>query len=270
MFTPEIFTQVINHYLPEPHASLMNGILFGVKLKTSSQFYLAIKKTGLLHLVVLSGVNISILAAIVANFTKNFPKKLTITITISSIIIFTIFVGAAPPIIRAAFTGTVAYLAIFFGRKNIPFYTLMLSLLFIAIFWPSWLSTVSLQLSYAATIGLILFGGVKEIDMDKLPLLTKIKYILWKDLKPSLVAYFSTLPIIWVNFKQISLIAPISNVLVGGLVPILTIFGFLMALLGKINFWLGLVPSYVCYSMASYIIFVIEKTASLPYIFYQF
>jgi hypothetical protein len=47
-----IFTSVINSYLPEPHASLLNGILFGVSLKASKTFFEQLKIVGLLHIVV--------------------------------------------------------------------------------------------------------------------------------------------------------------------------------------------------------------------------
>ena len=39
MIDPSIFTSVINSYLPEPEASLLNGMIFGVSLKTTKEFY---------------------------------------------------------------------------------------------------------------------------------------------------------------------------------------------------------------------------------------
>ena len=74
MLTPQVFTSVINSYLPEPHASLLNGILFGISVKGSQAFYNDLKATGLLHIVVLSGMNISILAAIITGLTASFGK----------------------------------------------------------------------------------------------------------------------------------------------------------------------------------------------------
>ncbi len=279
MPTPAIFTNVINYYLPEPHASLLNGILFGIPLKTSKSFYEQLKMVGLLHIVVLSGMNITFLSAITTNFTSFLGKQISLLLTILIIILFIFFVGVKAPIVRAGFMGILTSVAIITGRKNLALYTLFLSGLFIAIFWPKWLTTVSFQLSYAATLGIILFGGVKNLpwvkkshlkkDRRKI-FLRKLLYAFWKDFKPSLAAQIFTAPIIFCYFKQVSLIAPLSNVLIAGLIPPLMVFGFLTAILGKINFYLGLFPAWICYLLLSYIVFVVETLAKIPGVFINF
>lgn len=258
MPTPQIFTSVINSYLPEPHASLLNGILFGVNLKAGKIFYDQLKIVGLLHLVVLSGINITILASITGSLTQFLSKRVSILITILTIILFVLFVGFQAPIIRAGFMGILTLVAIVYGRKNIALYSLFLSLIFIAVFWPQWLTTISLQLSYGATLGIILFGQ------------TISKNQLWRELKTSLAAQIFTAPIIFIYFRQISLIAPLSNILVAPLIPPLMIFGFLTAILGKISFYLGLIPAYVCYGLLTYMIWVIEILSKMPFVFVQF
>lgn len=257
MFTPSIFTNVINSYLPEPHASLLNGILFGVNLKAGKLFYEQLKIVGLLHIVVLSGMNITILASIVGIATQFLSKQISSLITILTIILFILFVKPEAPIIRAGFMGILTLVAILYGRKNIALYSMFLSLVFIAVFWPKWLNTVSLQLSYGATLGIILFGQ------------TASKQELWRELKISLAAQVFTAPIIFIYFKQISFIAPISNLLVAPLISPLMIFGFLTAVLGKIHYMLGLIPSYVCYGLLTYMVWVIETLAKLPFVYFR-
>ena len=162
MISPSVFTSVIDSYLPEPHASLLNGIIFGVNLKTTKEFYQQLKVVGLLHLVVLSGINITLLSSIISSSTKFLSKSLSTLITILLIISFVVFVGPQAPIIRATFMGLLTHVAIITGRKNFTLYALFLSLIFILIFWPEWLKTISLQLSYGATLGIILFGQGKN------------------------------------------------------------------------------------------------------------
>lgn len=258
MISPSIFTDVINSYLPEPHASLLNGIIFGVNLKTTKEFYQQLKVVGLLHLVVLSGINITILSSIISSSTKYFSKLISTLITILSIILFVIFVGPQAPIIRAAFMGLLTHVAIITGRKNYALYALFLSLIFILIFWPNWLKTISLQLSYGATFGIILFGQGRSNSC------------ILKNLRLTLAAQIFTVPIIFFYFKQASLISPLANLLVAEVVPSLMIFGFLTAILGKINYFLGLIPAYICYGILSYIVWVVEILAKVPYIFIQF
>ena len=155
---PQIFTSVINSYLPEPNASLLNGILFGVPLKTNKFFYQELKQVGLLHIVVLSGINITLLAAIIGSITRFLPKRLSIFITITVIVCFVLFVGFQAPIVRAMIMGILTLVAVIYGRKAFALYSLILSFILTLILWPQWISTISFQLSYGATLGLIIFG----------------------------------------------------------------------------------------------------------------
>jgi len=270
-FGPSIFTQVINNYLPEPHASLLNGILFGISLKTTKLFYHQLKITGLLHIVVLSGTNLTLLSSIVSQITLFLGKRLSALITILTIIFFILFVGIQAPIIRAGVMSILTLVAILTGRKAYALWFLFLSLLPLSLlhfFFPKKITLLSSLLSYGATLGIILFGQPKEVkpknQWEKLNLAIK------KELKPSLAAQLFTAPIIFIYFKQISLIAPLSNLLVAPLIAPLMIFGFLTAILGKINYFLGLIPAYICYGILTYMIWVIELLSKLPFAFVQF
>lgn len=254
---PSIFTSVINNYLPEPHASLLNGIIFGINLKTTKEFYQQLKIVGLLHIVVLSGINITMLAGIITNVTIFFGKRLSTLITILSLILFIIFVGPQAPVVRAGIMGILTLVAILFGKRNLVFYSMFLSILFIAIFFPNWLTSVSLYLSYGATVGIILFGQ------------TKSKNFIVRDLKTSLAAQIFTTPIIFLYFKQISLIAPFSNLLIAPIIAPLMVFGFLTAILGKISYLLGYIPAQICYGLLTYCIFVINLLAKLPFVYFS-
>lgn len=258
MPNPSIFTSIINSYLPEPHASLLNGIIFGINLKTTKDFYEQLKIVGLLHIVVLSGINITILTAVISSMTTIFSKPISILLTILSVILFVLFVGPQAPIVRAGIMGILTFVAIIYGRRTYALYSLFLSIIVVAIFWPKWLTSVSLYLSYGATLGIILFGQ------------TTNKNQIIKDLRISLAAQVFTTPIIFIFFKQISIISPLSNLLVAGIIPPLMIFGFATAILGKIHYLLGLLPAYVCYGLLSYMIFVIEFLSKLPFAYFSF
>lgn len=258
MITPSIFTSIINSYLPEPHASLLNGIIFGVNLRTSKEFYQQLKMVGLLHLVVLSGANISLLTAMIGTLTGFLNKRASVLVTILLIILFVVFVGPEPPVVRAAFTGILTLVAIIYGRKNYALYALLLSLIFIAIFWPKWITTVSLQLSYGATLGLILFGRKRGNN-----------YVI-NEFITSLSAQVFTAPIIFIYFKQISLISPLANVMVSFTIAPLMVFGFLTAILGAIWYPLGIIPAYFCYGILSYMVWVVEALAKIPFGYLSF
>lgn len=266
MFSPSIFTSVINSYLPEPHASLLNGIIFGVNLKTDKIFFDQLKIVGLLHIVVLSGMNITLLSNIIGSMTSFFSKRISILITILTIILFIIFVGPQAPIIRAGIMGILTLVSIIYGRKSYALYSLLISIVVIAIVWPKWLSSISLHLSYGATLGMILFARNKSREKNSSPLIKEIK----NEFRISLAAQIFTAPLIFWHFKQVSLISPVSNILTSFIIMPLMIFGFLTAILGKIHFLLGIIPAYVCYGLLSYMVFIIDSLSKIPFALLQF
>ena len=112
------FIEVINQVLPEPQASLLNGILFGIKAHFPKELFEALITTGTIHIIALSGQNISILTAIVSKMTLPFGRKLSCLLTVAGVVGFVIFVGVEATTIRAAIMGSLSLLAIYFGRKN--------------------------------------------------------------------------------------------------------------------------------------------------------
>lgn len=269
MITPDYFASVINGYLPEPQASLLNGILFGINLKTSKEFYLELQKVGLVHMVVLSGTNIAILALIIDSLLSGFSKNTRLLITSFLVIIFVIFVSPQAPIVRAALLYIITAVSFIYGFHTFSVYILLLTCTLSLIVYPAWLTSISFQLSYAATLGLILFARRKKTSATDSNIK---KFIQWvkEDLHISLAAQVFTVPIIFIYFKQISLISPIANLLTAWIIPPLMIFGFMTAILGKLNYFLGLPSSYICYGMLTYMIWIIHQLSSLPFIFIDF
>jgi len=257
--SPSFFSSIINSYLPDPQAALLNGIIFGVPLRSSKIFYHELQVVGLLHLVVLSGMNITILGSIIAIMTRNLPKKISLLIALGSIVGFTLFVGPQPPIVRAAIMGSLGLIATLYGRKKTAFLSLLVSVVCIGIVKPDWLGTISFQLSVGATLGIILFGTGNANDSSII-----------KDLRTSLSAQIFTVPLIFLYFKQVSLISPLANLLVSPLVAPLMIFGFITSILGKINWLLGLPTAYICYGLLTYMIWIINILAKVPGAFFQF
>ncbi len=271
MIGNNIFTNVVNSYFYEPHASLLNGILFGKTIKTSKIFYQQLKITGLLHIVVASGTNLTIFSGIIANFTQFFSKQIAILINIILIIFYIYLVGIQAPIIRAGFMTFLTLVALLIGRKTYILYLLLISLLPVLIlhlFYPKQITVLSTLLSYGATLGLILFGRTKNFQPRNY--WEKIKFNLLKEIQPTLATQIFTTPIIFFYFKQISLISPLTNLLITPFIPPLMIAGFLTAFFGKIHYFLGLPFSFVCQTILDYMLFIINFFSQIPYGFIQF
>lgn len=265
MITPQDLAAVVEGYLPQPHGALLNGMLLGLPIKGYKELYNNLKTVGLLHLVVLSGMNITIMTTIVTRLTSVFGRKISLLLSVLIIIFFIAFVSPQAPIIRAGFCSIFTIVALLFGRKAHPLYLLVLSAVVIGIFWPNWLTSISFQLSYGATLGILLFDKPRMLVSRTLK--DKIISELKAEFRTSLAAQAFTTPLIFLHFKQVSFIAPVTNVLVAFMVGPIMMVGFMMLFLGKIVPVLAYIPALIVYSMLGYILAVVDFLSKIPFVY---
>ncbi len=251
--TVSTFTSVIHQLLPEPHAGLLSGILFGTKAAIPKDFIDALIATGTLHIVALSGTNITILETLIGEtLGRVFNKRAAGVCTILLICGFIWFVGPSPSVIRAGIMGSIALLATIFGRQKWSLFFFFLTALVMLIIHPGWITDLSFQLSAGATLGIILFGK-------------KQKNFLLDDLQTTLSAQVFTIPIILLAFRRISFVSPLTNVLIGWIIQPLTVVGLIVVFAGLVWLPLGAVVSWVAWVMLQYVILAIEWTAKLSF-----
>lgn len=270
MLTPQTFTALFAEYLPEPQAALLSGMVFGVKASMPRDFYTALKTTGTIHMIALSGMNISILINILGTLLMFFGRRVSAVLTIIWIGLFVWFVGPSASIVRASIMGSLGLIGVYLGRQ----YYSLLALVFAAItmlFWqPSWLFEIGFQLSFLSTLGIVLLGGSSSLVTSSASikqaksLLKLILQPLWLDLRLTLSAQLFTAPVILWNFRQLSLAAPLTNALVGWVVQPITILGFVAAASGFFVRPVGQLISWLAYPLLTYFIWVVEWTATLP------
>lgn len=271
----EFITNLINSYLPEPHASLLMGIVLGKKLEVTASFYQKLKDVGLIHIVVLSGMNITLLSSLVISTTVEFIGRRYATIlTIVIIILFILFVGIEPPLMRASIMGILSLIGLLYGRKTLALYTLFLSGCLMIIIWPDWLTSISFQLSFAATLGIILLGTndpsqvpdkKTKANSKQIEIIVKLKKYLTDELRVTLSAQVFTVPLIFFYFRQLSFVAPLANILISFIIAPLMVLGLITIAVGA--FWStgGFIISWFCYVLLEYLIQVIEHLSTIPY-----
>ncbi len=264
----ETFTSVIFRSLPEPHAGLLSGILFGTKATLSADFKTALIATGTIHIVALSGMNITILITFAQYAFLRFMKRSFANfVSIAFIIGFIFIVGVSASVIRASVMGCISLLAVNLGRKNIPLYTLCIAVFFMVLLHPPWVTDLSFQLSVLATLGIILFGK-KRLTADSGSILhpvSKLYSLIEDDLRITLAAQVFTIPLILFQFHRLSLIAPLSNILIGWLITPIMIFGFMMIAVGLVWLPLGQIVGMVLWVLLSFVIFMIQATSAIPF-----
>lgn len=271
------FAAIINKLLPEPHAGLLVGILFGIKAQLPFEFKQALITTGTIHITALSGMNVSLISALVAGtLLRYFSRPLTSLLTIIIIIGFVLFVGPSPSIVRAAVMGCLSLVGVIFGAQRKALYLLIVTVVCLVAVYPPYFEDISFQLSVLATLGIILFGGSQHSSQLEFslqhskPALPKwCSRVLLQGIKNSLrvtlAAQLFTTPLIVFEFERVSFIAPVTNLLIGVLIAPITVAGMALCIVGAIYLPFAFPLSWCLYVFLEYMVRVIEISATIPY-----
>lgn len=250
----------INQHFPSPQAQLLSGVLLGIKTNLSREFKDNLTSTGTIHVVVVSGYNIILVASFLLLLTPIFGRKKTTILALVAILLYTFLVGSSAPTIRALIMGSIALIAILIGRKALALYTLFLTALIMLIFNPEFLFDISFQLSFAATLSVLIFTKFFETKLTRLP------KFLGNSLATSLAAQILVMPLIFYYFGQVSLMSPVVNTLVLWTVPLCTIIGFVFLLASFLANTLADLISYILIFPLSIFTFVVEFFGKLKFL----
>lgn len=261
----ERVVDLINSYFHEPFASLVNGIVLGRDLFVTELFLRQLKNVGLIHIVVLSGQNITLLSQSVLRILSPFlGRQIALSIAIFIVCIFVWFVGLDAPAFRAGLMGVLALLSQIVGRRSFPLYLLFLSCFLMLLYDFNYLENISFQLSFAATFGIIIFSNA-ESKLETTPVRRLVNY-LSLEFRTALSAQAFTVPIIFWHFREISLIAPISNILISFTIAPIMLLGGLTIVVGLINENLGYLFSFLLQLPLIYLVLIVENLSKLPFI----
>jgi len=255
----------ISRFLTEPEASLLLGIILGMKKQIPENFWQNLRETGTLHLVVVSGQNVSLLAGILLEITVFFFKRrLAILLASLGIILYVIMVGGEPPVMRAGLMALGFYLGQFLGKDTHLYSILFFTVIFMLLLSPLILFDISFQLSLAATLGIVFIYPLFKRN-DRLFILPFLSQGFWVTIS----AQLTTLPILLSNFGQISWLSPIVNTLVLPTIPFIMILGSVLIIFSFISSLLSQLISWFTWLFLTYFVGIVNFFGSLPYISWQ-
>ena len=255
--------RTVKRLYPEPQASLLSGILVGTKSQMPKDFYNALQKTGTMHIIALSGTNISFLIIGISYILGGFLGKIpSSVITLITIITFILFVGPSASVVRAGIMGSLAVLSFLFGRQYIAILGLIITGIMMIVISPATIFNIGFQLSFMATMSILLITR-KSAVRSRQSIPSRVKDGLLMDLNLTIYAQIFTLPIVVYNFQTMSFIAPVSNILISWTIPILMTGGFIIILISQISLISPI--SLILLPFLSYFITTINFTASLPF-----
>jgi competence protein ComEC len=228
--------QIINRHLPPLPAGILAAMVLGQKRNIPGLINNSMVKSGTVHILVVSGFNVSIVAFMINLLLKilRFPRKARIILTAICLLIYCAVTGATNPVVRATVMGLV-FLAAYLFKSQLDIYSSLVSAaLFILVINPRQLFDIGFQLSFISVLAIVYF-------YPKLKALTRLELCEIKILKfiaegclVSFSAWLGTLAIIALNFRIISLVTVLANILIVPLATLITLCGFTLVLSGWI------------------------------------
>lgn len=264
---------VIDTIFPEPEASLLAGILLGIERGIPKDVMDAFSQTNTTHIIAISGFNITILAGIFALIAgRLLGRRRATPAVIAGILLYTILVGASAAVVRAALMGILYVVAIHYGRQSDALNSLVAAAVAMTLLNPYTPWDVGFQLSFAATLGLILIvppladtferGLGRVIDQARARATVQL---LNEALIVTLAAQAATMPIMVYYFHQVSVVGLLANFLILPVQPAVMILGGIATLAGLIALPVGHVLAWAALPFPLYTIRVVEQMARLPY-----
>ncbi len=259
----EVVAVQINKLWHEPHASFMAGLLYGYRggLGELNELF---NRTGVTHIVAISGYNITIVVTILLAITVSLyiPRKKAFWLVIIGIALFVLFAGASASVLRAGIMGIIVLLAKQVGRLSRVGNIMALTAVLMAIQNPLVLVwDAGFQLSFIATLGLVYLTPLIRGGFERWPQFLGIR----ESVISTLAAIIATLPLILYQFGRLSIVAPVVNVLILWLIPMIMLFGFLTILLSFLWLSLGEVLAWITWVGLKYITTVVKWFASLDF-----
>lgn len=256
------FEAKLNSLLPPEQSKLALGMAIGSSSQFRQDIYTAMRNSGTLHMVVVSGSNIVILVKLALLFLQRLvSQKKSLILTCLFISFYVILSGAHPPVLRAAVMGILSLGAQFFGRTSISLWALFLSVIILSIFQPQILVSISFQLSVFATLGIcILTPAFQDISSRGRGLQFSPK----QEFATALAAQVGVAPLLAYYFQEFSVIAVITNLLVSWTVAPIMVLSSLAGCLAFLNMELARYFIFLPEILTAYFLNINLFISSLP------
>lgn len=223
----EIIAKIDKAY-PNQVGEFLKGILIGYTDTLPEDIKESFKKTGVSHILAVSGYNMAIIVMLVYQqlMNRQISRKISFVITVMVIIIFTILTGAEASIMRAGIFAILILTAEQIQRYVGGMRPLILCATMLVISNPFYIAyDIGFQLSFLAVIGLIIYGQIFQTYTEGIPSLGILPMI-----GETFFAQILVLPILIYYFGQISIISILANILIVPIIPLAMAWGSLTSL----------------------------------------
>lgn len=252
----------IKKVLGEPHSALAGGLVVGEKSALGKDLIDDFRKSGLIHIVVLSGYNITIVADSIRRILAFLPRNIGIILGGLGILAFGILVGGGATVVRSCIMAIIALTANILRRDYNVGKALFIAGIIMLIQNPLiLLYDPSFQLSFLATLGLLLLSSPVEKRLGFITEKLGIRGLV----ASTLATQIFVSPYILYMMGQLSIIGMLVNILVLPIIPTTMLFVFLTGVSGFISLHISQFFGWICHFLLSYELFTVRFFANLPF-----
>ena len=258
----EKFLQKMNLAIGSPENLLMGGLILGEKSAFNESLRQSFVDTGTIHIVALSGYNVTIVAEWFMKLFSFLPQNLGIGMGILAILLFVLMTGGSSTALRAGIMATLVLIARATGRNYDVARALILAGVVMILINPFVLVfDVSFQLSFIATVAVIFFTP----RIEKYFMWVTTKFELRDIISVTCAAYIFVLPFILYKMGNLSIVALPANILILPFIPFTMMLGFVTGAVGLIWYGLGIPAGFISYLFLHYELAVVSFLSHIPF-----
>lgn len=219
----------MDHLFQQRHSGYMKGLVIGMQDDLDPDTFKQFSQLGLTHILAISGMHVAVYVGVLLFLFKRLgmTKETALTVTVVLVPVYVLLSGAGPSIVRAGLMSMIALLAARVGMLKDGLHILAASALVMLVWNPYMLLSVSFQLSFLVTLGLMVYVPLVDPLLDVLPRWLK------SAVSVTLVAQLVSFPLTIYYFNQFSLLSFVANLV---FVPFIT---FIVLPLGTLALLLG-------------------------------
>ncbi|MDD4495853.1 MAG: DNA internalization-related competence protein ComEC/Rec2 [Eubacteriales bacterium] len=254
---------VIDACLPEQQAGLLNGMLIGYKEGLGPEVEEVFRKAGLSHIMAVSGANLVFLIAPLIFILKRIGigRNYSNALVILAVLLFVLITGFEASVMRAALMAVIILLGGIIKRETDIITSIAAAALLLVLHNPFTLLDVGFQLSFTATLSLVLFSQQILSVLKTLKVFGKLNELI----AATLAAQLGVIPISIYHFNSFSAISLLSNIIVVPLTGLVTVLGMCIAVIGQFLMPLASLISYFNCTLLSFILYVTDLSAKMPF-----
>ncbi|GBF55258.1 ComEC/Rec2-related protein [Microcystis sp. 0824] len=220
-------------------------------------------QTGLAHILAASGFHVAILLGFVLTITRNLSPKKQFIIAVTILIIYGTLTGLQPSVLRAILMGIGALIGLLYNRQVNSLGSLLLAATILLLWQPLWIWDLGFQLSFLATLGLIITVPLLKNKIDYFP------NLIAEPIAISLAASLWTMPLLMFTFNSIALYNIPINIITTPLVTLISLGGVFTAFLGLIYPPLGSIGASILYYPLELLLQITTFFSRLPFSTYS-